>query len=334
MKALVTGATGFIGANVVRALLERRYEVRALVRPQADRTALADLPVEIVSGDVRAPETLRPAVRGCGIVFHVAALYSFWGHSRREMYATNVDGTRHVLQAAWDAGVDRVVHTSSVAALGLRNDGLPADETTGVDPRLVVGDYKRSKLLAQYVALEFARKGLPVVLVNPSFPVGPYDTKPTPTGQVIVDFLNRRMPAYVRTGMNVVAVKDVAAGHVLAGESGRDGEIYILGGENLMMRRLLELLAQISGLPAPRVCIPSLPLLALSHAAAVSAVVTRRTPRITPDTIRMSRHLMFYRSDKAIRELGLPQTPVAQALERAVEWFETSGLASARRKKS
>jgi dihydroflavonol-4-reductase len=330
VKAFVTGATGFVGANVVRALLERGYDVRVLARPRSDRAAIDGLPVDVAIGDLLDPRALRAAMQGCGVVFHVAALYSFWGASRRATYLANVDGTRHVLQAAWDVGAERVVHTSSVAALGLRADGSSADESVGADLRRVVGDYKRSKLLGQEVALEFSRRGLPVVIVNPSFPVGPYDTKPTPTGQVIVDFLNRRMPAYVRTGMNVVAVEDVAAGHVLACEKGNVGELYILGGENVSMKQLLEMLAEISGLPAPRICLPSMPLLALSHAAVAASGVTGRAPRMTPDTIRMSRHPMYYNSSKAVRDLGLPQTPAAEALRRAVAWFRASGRAPER----
>ncbi|RLE35824.1 NAD-dependent dehydratase, partial [Candidatus Acetothermia bacterium] len=215
MKALVTGATGFIGANIVRALLNAGYEVRALVRPESDRRNLDGLDIEFATGDVRDPGSLQRAMQGCELVFHAAALYSFWVRPRRLIYEINVTGTRNVLDAALKARVERVVYTSSVAALGLRDDGTPADESTPVDPRKIIGDYKKSKYLAEQVALEYSTK-LPVVIVNPSFPVGPYDVKPTPTGKVILDFLNRKMPAYVETGMNVVAVEDVAVGHVLA----------------------------------------------------------------------------------------------------------------------
>jgi dihydroflavonol-4-reductase len=327
MRALVTGAAGFLGSNVVRALLDRGYDVRALVRPESDLRNLAGLSIELSTGDVRDPASVRRALAGCPLVFHVAALYSFWVRPRQAIYATNVDGTRHVLQAAWDAGAERVVYTSSVASLGLRADGTSADETTPVDPRGPASDYKKSKCLGQEIALEFARRGLPVVIVNPTFPVGPYDTKPTPTGRVITDFLNRRMPAYVDTGMNVVAAEDVARGHLLAAEKGRKGECYILGGENVTMKRLLELLAEITGLPTPRVRLPYLPILGLSYASALGALVTRRTPRLTPTTVRLSLHPMYYDSRKAVEELGLPQTPAREALRRAVEWFWANGYA-------
>lgn len=328
MKALVTGATGFIGTSVVRALLSRGHSVRALARPDSDGANLAGLEVEWAPGDVRNLASVRQAMVGCSHVFHAAALYAFWVRPRWLVYETNVDGTRNVLQAAWDAGVERVVYTSSVAALGLRHDGRPADEATPLDPRALVGDYKRSKHLAQQVALEFATRGLPVVIVNPSFPVGPYDRKPTPTGKVIVDFLNRRMPAYVDTGMNVAAVEDVAVGHLLAAEKGRTGECYILGGENLTMREFLELLAEVTGLPVPRVRLPRLPLFVPAYLNAALCRLTGARPRLTPDALRMARHRMFYDPGKAVQELGLPQTPAREALRRAVAWFRENGYAN------
>jgi len=326
MKALVTGATGFIGSNVVRTLLEHDFKVRALVRPQSDRRNLEGLEVELAWGDVRDRDSIREAMEGCELVFHVAALYSFWVRPRRLIYEVNVEGTRNVLQTALEQKVERVVHTSSVAALGLREGGKPADEETPVDFKKIIGDYKRSKYLAEQVALEYARR-MPVVIVNPSFPVGPGDRKPTPTGRVILDFLNRRMPAYMETGMNVVDVEDVALGHLLAAERGRVGERYILGGENLTMRQLLTLLAEITGLPAPRVRLPYHPILALSYVnAAICALLPGRTPRMTPEAIRMSRHYMFFDPGKAVKELGLPQTPAREALRKAVEWFRKSGF--------
>lgn len=325
MRAFVTGGTGFIGANVVRALLARGLKVRALVRPGADLRNLEGLDIELAQGDVRDASSVRRAMEGCELVFHVAALYSFWVRPRSLIYEVNVDGTRNVLQAALELGAERVVYTSSVAALGLREDGRPADEDTPVDPKVIVGDYKKSKYLAQQVALAYAKKGLPVVIVNPTFPVGPYDIKPTPTGQVIRDFLDRRMPAYLETGMNVVAAADVAEGHLLAAERGRPGEKYILGGENLTMRELLETLAEITGLPAPKVRLPYWPILALSYLNAGICRLTGGTPRMTPDTVRMSRHYMFFSPRKAVEELGLPQTPAREALARAVDWFRTKG---------
>ncbi|MGQ9601593.1 MAG: hopanoid-associated sugar epimerase [Candidatus Bipolaricaulia bacterium] len=324
MKALVTGATGFIGANLVRALLEENYRVRALVRPGSDRRNLEGLEIELVTGDVRDLDSIRRALEGCSLLFHGAALYSFWVRPRRLIYEINVGGTRNALQAAFEKGVERVVYTSSVAALGLPKDKEPADETTPVEPKTIVSDYKRSKYLAQQVALEYSRK-MPVVIVNPSFPVGPYDSKPTPTGRVIVDFLNRRMPAYLETGMNVVAVEDVARGHILAAEKGRVGECYILGGENLTMAELLALLGEITGLPAPKVRLPYYPILGLSYVNAAFCALTGTTPRMTPETIRMARHYMFYDPGKAVRELGFPQRPAREALRKAVEWFKANG---------
>ncbi len=326
MRAFVTGGTGFIGANVVRALLAQGFKVRALVRPNSDRRNLEGLDIELVQGDVRDFPSVKRAMQDCGLVFHVAALYSFWVRPRRLIYEVNVDGTRNVLQAALELGIERVVYTSSVAALGLREDGRPADEDTPVNPKHIIGDYKKSKYLAQEVALAYAKKGLPVVIVNPTFPVGPYDIKPTPTGQVIVDFLNRRMPAYLETGMNVVAASDVAEGHLLAAEKGRIGEKYILGGENLTMRELLEALSRITGLPAPRVRLPYWPILALSYLNAGWCRLAGGTPRMTPDTVRMSRHYMFFSPRKAVEELGLPQTPAEEALRRAVDWFRNQAV--------
>jgi len=325
MRAFVTGGTGFIGSSVVRALLDRGIGVRALCRPKSPRTSLDGLDVEIVEGDLSDGESLRRGIDGCELVFHVAALYSFWVRPVDRIYEVNVEGTRNVLEAALEARVERVIHTSSVAALGLRDDGEPADEATPVRPEAIIGDYKRSKYLAEQVVLEYAER-LPVVIVNPSFPVGPRDAKPTPTGRTILDFLNRRMPAYIETGMNVVDVEDVALGHWLAAESGRVGERYILGGENLTMRRLLEILSEITGLPAPRMRAPYGPMLALSYLnAAFCRIVPRVTPRMTPETIRMSRHYMFFDPSKAVRELGFPQTPAKDALAKAVAWYRENG---------
>lgn len=324
MKSLVTGGTGFIGSNVARALLERGDAVRVLARAEADRRNLAGLPLEIVPGDVRDPASLDRAVCGCDRVFHVAALYSFWA-PRRLFEAINVEGTRNVLAAAHRAGVETVVHTSSVAALGAAAAGAVADEDTPVAPKDIVGAYKQSKYRAQRVALEAAARGQRVVIVNPSFPVGPGDIKPTPTGRVIVDFLNGRMPAYVDTGMNVVDVRDVAVGHLLAAERGRAGERYILGGENVTLRALLERLAAVSGRRAPRLRLPYAPVFALAGLNEAACRITGREPRMTRDTLRMSRHAMFYSPAKAVRELGLPQTPIQVALRDAVAWFRANG---------
>ena len=325
MRAFVTGGTGFIGSSVVRVLLERNVVVRALCRPGSTRVNLEGLDVEVVEGNLQDAASLRRGVTGCELVFHVGALYSFWVRPRGLIYRVNVDGTRSLFEAAKAEGVERVVYTSSVATLGLRKDGEPADETTPTSLDDIVGDYKKSKYLAEQAALEYARE-LPIVIVNPSFPVGPRDIKPTPTGQTILDFLNRKMPAYIETGMNVVDVEDVALGHWLAAERGRVGERYILGGDNVTMKQLLDLLSEITGLPSPNVRVPYRPILALSYVnVAFCRVFPRITPRMTPETIRMSSHRMYFDPSKAIRELGFPQTSAHDALAKAVRWFEANG---------
>ena len=325
MRAFVTGGTGFIGANVVRDLLERGVGVRVLARPASPLGNLAGLDIEIVEGDLRDVQSLRRGMQDCEIVFHVGALYSFWVRPAGLLYEVNVDGTRNVFDAALEEGIERVVYTSSVAALGLRDDGNPADENTRTTVDEVVGDYKRSKFLAEQVALEYSKR-LPIVIVNPSFPVGPWDAKPTPTGQTIVDFLNRKMPAYLDTGMNVVDVQDVALGHWLALEKGRVGERYILGGEDVTMKQLLDLLGSISGLPSPRMRLPYGPVLALSYLnVGFCYLFPKCTPRMTPQTIRMSSHHMYFDPGKAVRELGFPQTSAKEALAKAVDWYRTNG---------
>ncbi len=325
MLALVTGGTGFIGSGIVRALLATGHEVRCLVRDGANVSNLSGLPIEIVTGDITNIDSLALAMRGCTQVFHAAALYSFWVSSLDLFEEVNVCGTRNVLQAALDCGVDHVVYTSSVAALAVPTSDDPVSEDMPVDPRIIIGAYKKSKYLAEQVALEFAHRGLRVVIVNPSFPVGSRDIKPTPTGQMIVDFLNHRLPAYVDTGMNVVDVDDVAQGHVLAAARGKTGERYILGGKNMSMSEILGTLSRISGIPAPRVRLPYRPLLTMSYLNAAWCRITRTTPRMTPDTIRMSAHKMYYDSGKAIRELGFPQTDPQAALQKAVTWFTENG---------
>ncbi|MEW5827045.1 MAG: hopanoid-associated sugar epimerase [Candidatus Bipolaricaulota bacterium] len=330
MRSLVTGAAGFIGSHVVRALLAAGDEVRALVRDSEPPPSLRLLPVDVVRGDVRDPVAVAAAVRGCDRVFHVAARYALWAPRSDEMRDINVGGTRTVLAASQAAGVSVVVHTSSVAALAVPHRGEVADEATPVDARRIVGAYKRSKYEAEAVTEEFVRAGLRVVIVNPSFPVGPGDAKPTPTGQVLVDFLCGRMPAYVDTGMNVVSVRDVAQGHVLAAEKGRTGERYILGGVNLTMREFLEILARVSGRTAPRLRLPIAPLMVAAAWNEGASRLRGSTPRLTLDTVRMARHLMFYNPAKAVRELGLPQTPIEDVLREAVEWYRDHGYAPGR----
>ena len=322
---LVTGGTGFIGAHVVRALLARGRPVRCLVRPGSRRSNLEGLSVEIVPGDVTDAPSVRDAVRGCETVYHVAADYRLDAPDPASLHAVNVAGTETVLRAAADAGARRIVHTSSVGALGLRADGAAADEGTPVDPSTLVGAYKKSKFEAERVARELAGAGAPVVIVNPSTPVGELDLKPTPTGQVIVDFCNGRMPAYVETGLNVVDVKDVAEGHVLAAERGTAGRSYILGHRNMTLKEILDALAEITGRPSPGVRLPGWVPVAAARAERLLAGLSGRAAKISLEGARMSRYRMYFDASRAVRELGLPQSPVEPALARAVEWFRANG---------
>jgi len=334
MRALVTGATGFVGAHLARALAGRGAAVRCLVRPApaAGRRVdlLAELPVEIAPGDLRDPGALRAAVAGCDVVYHCAADYRLFAPDPDEMTAANVTGTDNLLAACAEAGVGRVVYTSSVGALGLAPNGRPADERTPAALDAMIGPYKRSKYQAERVAERWAARGLPVVIVNPSTPVGEGDVKPTPTGQMVLDFLRRKFPAYVDTGLNLIDVRDVAAGHLLAAERGRPGERYILGHRNMSLKEILDTLARLTGLPSPRVRVPHWLPLAAAYAASATARLTGRTPRVTPDAVRMSRHRMFFDAGKAVRELGLPQSPIEPALARAVAWFESHGYVAGR----
>ncbi|HWP35748.1 MAG TPA: hopanoid-associated sugar epimerase [Thermodesulfobacteriota bacterium] len=324
-RVLVTGATGFVGNAVARRLVARGDRVRVLVRPGADRRLLAGLDVEPVAGDLRDPASLDRAMAGVETCYHVAASYRLWSPDPRELYESNVTGTRNLLAAAERAGVRRVVYTSTVGTLGVPKGGV-GTETTPVGLADMVGHYKRSKFLAEREAEAAAARGVPVVIVNPSTPVGPGDVKPTPTGQIIVDFLNGRMPAYVDTGLNLIDVEDVAAGHLLAAARGRVGEKYILGHRNLWLAEILAILARIAGRPAPRLKLPLAAVLPLAWASQVVADrVTRRPPRIPLEGVRMARRPMFFDAAKAVRELGLPQSPVEAALERAVRWFEAHG---------
>jgi dihydroflavonol-4-reductase len=324
---LVTGGTGFVGANVVRELLRDGATVRVLARPGGDRRALAGLAVEVAEGDLGDPPSLVAAVKGVQTVFHVAADYRLWAPDPLAVHRANVDGTRAILQAAGEAGVARVVHTSTVGALGIPPDGSPGTEETPVGLADMVGAYKASKFLAERVALDFARRGLPVVVVNPSAPVGPWDVKPTPTGQMIVDFLRGRMFASLDTGLNVVHVRDVARGHLLAAARGRAGERYILGHVNLGLAEIFRTLAELTGRPAPRVRIPYAVAWLAAAGMEGAARLTRRPPRVPLTAVRMARKRMFFSAAKAVRELGLPQTDVREALGDAVEWFEAHGYA-------
>ena len=324
---LVTGGTGFVGRAVVEELVAAGREVRVLAR-DPDHPALAGLDVEVALGDLRDPDSLRRALAGCTRLFHVAADYRLWVPDPAAMYAVNVDGTRELLAAAAAQGLERVVYTSTVGALGNPGDGVPGAEDTPVTLKDMVGHYKRSKFMAEQVALDFARQGLPLVVVNPSTPVGPWDSRPTPTGQMIVDFLKRRMPAYLETGLNLIHVRDVARGHLLAEARGRIGEKYILGHENLSLSQIFHLLADLTGLPAPRVKLPYWPVLAMSYVDEFFAThIRRRPPRMPVAAIRMAKKFMYFDNRKAIQYLGLTLTPVRQALAEAVEWFRRHGYA-------
>jgi len=328
MRAFVTGGTGFIGGAVVRRLLAAGHAVKALVRSGADARQLDGLPVERVEGDLRDRESLRRGMAGCGWAFHVAALYSYWGYRWNDFYQTNVEGTRQVLEVARDEGVQRIVYTSSIAVLGVHKDHSPATEDTPSSLADRIGPYQRSKFLAEEITRDFARQGLPVVIVNPAAPVGIGDHKPTPTGQIIVDFLKGRMFGYVDTGLNIVDVEDVADGHLLAAERGRVGERYILGGENLTLKQILDLLAEVSGRPPVRLRIPHWVAQGWAYIDVTMAWLNpHRMPAATPDKVRLSRRYEFFDPGKAIRELGLPQTPARVALRKAVEWYRAHGYA-------
>ena len=314
-----------MGAHVVRALLARGRSVRCLVRPSSRRTNLEGLDVEIATGDITDPASLAKAIAGVVNLYHCAADYRLYTTDPRALHASNVAGTDNVMRLASYAGVRRVIHTSSVGALGLSSNGTPADESTPVKADSMIGHYKRSKFEAERIAEAWAAKGLPVVIVNPSTPVGEYDVKPTPTGRMIVDFLNRRMPAYVETGLNLVDARDVAEGHLLAAERGRIGEKYILGNRNMTLKEILDTLAGLTGLPSPGMRLPHWIPLAAAAVDTFAARWTGRTPRVPLEGVRMSRHRMFFDSGKAVRELGLPQSPVEDALARAVAWFRGNG---------
>jgi dihydroflavonol-4-reductase len=330
---LVTGATGFVGANLVRELLADGATVRVLVRPASDRRTLTGLDVETVEGDLCEPGSLGAALRGIEILYHVAADYRLWARDPRELYRVNVDGTRALLRAAAASGVGRVVYTSSVGTLGIPPDGTPGTESTPVSLSDMVGHYKRSKFLGEREAERAAGQGLAVVIVNPSAPVGPWDWKPTPTGKMLVDYLRGRMLAYLDTGLNVVHVRDVARGHIQAAERGRVGERYILGHAegNLGLRAIFQRLRDYTGIPAPRVRLPHGGALALATVAEGIARVTGGQPLVARTAVRMAAKRMFFDPAKAIRELGLPQTPVDQALREAADWFWARGYARRRR---
>ncbi len=332
-RCLVTGAAGFIGANLVHELAARGHSVRALIRPGSDLRGLAGATCETVGGDLADRASLGRAAAGCDWCFHVAASYHLWLPDYAPMFRANVEGTRNVIEAASQAGCSRIVYTSTVGCIGLPRAHAghlqPTDESAPVSMAQMSNPYKLSKWQAEQIALEFARRGLPIVIVNPSAPIGPRDVKPTPTGRVILDFLRRQLPAYLDTGLNWVHVRDVAVGHVLAAEKGRVGERYILGHAegNWTMKQALDVLAEVTGLPAPRVRIPYVVALAAAHVSETISRCTGRPPKAPLAGVRMARHKMFFNPAKAIRELGLPQTPPREAFRDAVRWFRENGYA-------
>jgi dihydroflavonol-4-reductase len=319
MKALVTGATGFVGGAVVRALVDRGIDVRVLARAGSDLQNIQNLAVERVEGDLRDPVSLRRSLTGCGQLYHVAAHYALWAKDPSIFYDVNVTGTKNLLEAARDVGVKRIVYCSTIGAIGIPPSGGLGTEETPVSLEQMAGHYKRSKYLAEQEVLKLAKAGLPVIIVNPSAPVGAGDVKPTPTGQVIVDFMKGRMPAYIETGMNIVDVDDVAAGHLLAMEKGGIGERYILGNANLMLREVFEILSRLTGVKAPTIKLPRLAILPLAYANLWIANLTGHPPRIPLEGVKMAKYKMHYDCSKAVR--GIPHTPPEVALEKAVRWF-------------
>jgi dihydroflavonol-4-reductase len=330
VKTFVTGATGFVGSHVARLLAAKGADLRLLVRAGSRRENLDGITADLVVGDLTDPQSLRQGMEGCEAVFHVAADYRLWIRDPRPMYASNVDGTAAVIEAAQAAGVRRTVYCSSVATLGFGYDRLPVNEDTPVQVADMIGHYKRSKYLAERKAVELAAKGAEVVIVNPSTPIGERDIKPTPTGRIVLDFLLGNFPAYMETGMNLVDVHDVARGHLLAFEKGRRGERYILGGENLTLKQILDTLGELTGLPSPTMKVPH--AVAMAFAAfdqTFNGYLRNREPRATVDEVRMGKKFMWVDSGKAERELGYTHGPARKALDRAAHWFVEKGYAPA-----
>jgi len=325
-KVLVTGGTGFIGNHVVRRLCAEKVSVRVLARPTSQLACLESLPVEVVTGDLTDRESLKRAVEGCQIVFHVAADYRLWARHPEELYRNNVDGTANMLAAAFESGVSRLIYTSTVGTIGLPEDGTEGTEEGFPDPKQLGGHYKRSKYLAEQLALRSARDGYPVVVVNPTAPVGEGDRKPTATGKIILDFLNGKMPAYIDTGLNLVDVRDVAEGHLAAMTRGRRGERYILGGRNMSLKQILDTLAEITGLPSPSVRLPYGIAVCTGAADTFLSRFTGRPPRVPWEGVKMARRKMYVSSAKAERELEYRAGRIESALERAVVWFRDNSL--------
>ncbi len=327
MRLFITGATGFVGAHVARAAAEAGADLRVLVRPTSNKTHLP-ASAEQIPGDLREPATFAPALRGCDALIHVAADYRLWVPDPAEMYKANVEGTRELLRLAREAGVSRVVYTSSVATMGFRKDGTVVDEETPVSEADMIGHYKRSKWMAEQVAVDAARAGQHVMVLNPTTPIGALDAKPTPTGRIVVDFLNRNFPAYVETGLNLVDVREIARMHLRALEVGRPGERYILGGENLTLKQILDKLGAMTGLPSPKAKVPHAVAMAFAFFdETITGKLRGKEPRATVEAVRMGKKLMFASSTKAERELGFKVQPVEDALREACRWFVANGYA-------
>ncbi len=334
MKVLVTGATGFIGGNLARELWRRGDDVRALVRPGSNRLTIENTGIVPVEGDILDRNSVDRAVQGCEAVFHVAAAYTFWSRDPAGVSRTNVEGTLNVLEAARQAGVSRTVYTSTVGTVGLPKKGL-GDEATPLDPKSLHGRYKRSKLQAEQEALALAAAGMPLVVVNPTAPVGPWDVKPTPTGKMALDFLRRKIPAYLKTGMNLVDVADVVEGHILALEKGKPGERYILGNRNVSLKEIFDILSSMTGLPAPRIRAPYWLVVGVGYADRfVESTLLRREPAIPVEGVLASKTPAYVSCEKAVRELGQPQRPIEDALKQAVDWFTDQGYVDGKKQLS
>ncbi|PYU80393.1 MAG: NAD-dependent dehydratase [Acidobacteria bacterium] len=332
MSTLVTGAAGFLGSHVTRQLVARGDDVRVLLRASSTNRAIADLPLEYVTGDLRDPASLDRAMKGVKRVFHVAADYRLWAKRKQDIYDSNVGGTKNLLYAAKRAGVEQLIYTSTVATIAVDRPQHP-NEFTDAKLEEMVGHYKRSKWMAEKEALGAAKSGLPVIVAMPTTPVGPWDWKPTPTGKIILDFLNGKMPGYVKTGLNFVGVEECAAGHLLIAEKGKVGERYLLGGENLTLKQMLDTLAKITGLRAPILKIPHGLALGVAYANTAFARLVGREPGIPVEGVKIARHMMFVDCARAKRELGFQAGPVAAALERAVRWYEANGYIAKSRAK-
>jgi dihydroflavonol-4-reductase len=332
MTTLVTGASGFLGSHVARQLVARGDDVRVLLRPSSHNRAIGDLSLEYVTGDLLDPASLERATQGVERIFHVAADYRLWARRKREIYDCNVDGTKNLLEAAKRASVQQFIYTSTVATIAVDRPQLP-NESTDAKLEEMVGHYKRSKWKAEREVLNAAREGFPAIVAMPTTPVGPWDWKPTPTGKIILDFLNGKMPGYVETGLNFVGVEECAAGHLLVAEKGKIGQRYLLGGENLTLKQVLDILAQLTGLPAPKMKIPHGLAIAAAYGSTIFSRLVGKEPQIPIEGVKIARHNMFVDCSRARRELGFQPGPVVAALERAVRWYEANGYVAKSRAK-